>query len=339
MMPDERRSGMKPKRAIALTLLAAALAAAGPSCSNSAGIADASTDTDTDIDTDSDADADSDIDTDTDTDSDSDTDSQTDTDSGADAGPPPCEDNGNCAQTYCGQVLIPAGTFPGGSNWHAAGAPWSGFGGLDEYGDETPQHDVHLDAFCIDKYEVSLGRYNACVEAGVCDVWVGPTDYHYPAVVWGDEVQLIFPMIYTNWSQAEQYCAWIGRRLCTEAEWERVANGPGPGKRTYPWGEDDPDEGVNGNFDSLEVENLLSPVYAYVAGASAEGVRNLAGNVYEWVSDWYAPYPEVPDSGCLDDPTGPDTGDHRIIRGGCTFVPSNYTTTERTTADPLFSGG
>jgi len=80
-------------------------------------------------------------------------------------------------------------------------------------------------------------------------------------------------------------------------------------------------------------------VDSHPVGASVEDVFNLSGNVYEWVSDWYAPYPEVEEDEYLENPAGPPSGDFKVGRGGCTFAHSHYTTTERTTLSPYFGGG
>jgi len=272
-----------------------------------------------------------DDDADTGTVSDSDTESDTDSEG-------PCQDNANCVQDYCDQVLIPSGIYPRGSDEHADGGPPDAFGGLDEYGDETMQHEVYLDAFCIDKYEVSIGRFKACHEADGCVGLAWSMDIHYPAEVRFTNDIDRYAAIFPTWSQAAEYCAWIGRRLCTEAEWERVANGPGPTKRTYPWGEEAPIAGVHGNFKGPD-ENYVAAVDSHPDGASVEGVLNLSGNVYEWVADWYAPYPEVSEDEYLETPAGPEAGEYKIGRGGCTFADSHYTTTERTTFDPNFDGG
>jgi formylglycine-generating enzyme required for sulfatase activity len=224
-----------------------------------------------------------------------------------------------CEQEHCEQVYIPEGSFLMGSDVPLE-EPELPTGLYDDwtfaYGDATPSHEVWLDAYCIDRTEVTWERYEACVAAGSCYPLCAPQDAessHMP--VWG-----------TNRDLAESYCSWIGRRLCTEAEWERAAHGPGLEPRLYPWGDATPDAtlaAVSG--DELE---SWTEVGSHPAGASPEGVLDLVGNVPEIVADAYAPYEPDPD-GLTENPTGPEDGELTIARGGAVYPPTTYRIQER----------
>jgi sulfatase modifying factor 1 len=236
-----------------------------------------------------------------------------------------------------------------GSNQDAVGAAPDFFEGLEVFGDPAPAHEVFLRPYCMDAYEVSVERYEHCVQEGACDPGdrecsLMPQEQiyrtrinHYPDECHNHgELCPQYPVNCRTWEQAHAYCQWIGRRLCTEAEWERAAGGPGPGKRTYPWG-GEPASRERANT-CIDGPGHLLPVDALPAGASAEGVYNLSGNVYEWVYDYYAPY-QPSDHGLRVDPRGPDQGVLRIGRGGCFLTESTYASTERTTFKPSFDWG
>lgn len=179
-------------------------------------------------------------------------------------------------------VYIPAGEFLMGTS---------------RYRNEKPEHVVYLDAYWIDRYEVTNAQYRQCIEAGECsgDVEDYPED-DYPAV-------------YVTWYEAEAYCIWAGGRLPTEAEWEKAARGIK--EQDYPWGDESPNcELAN----SAGCEGNTMPVGSYPEGASPYGVMDMAGNVWEWVADWYKNdyYRRSPNS----NPIGPVTGDCKVIRGG-----------------------
>lgn len=271
----------------------------------------------------------------------------------AESGSTMCSDNGRCSQEYCDQVLIPAGQYTMGSSRGPHGSLPEFFGGLGRLADERPPHEVRLDAFCIDRYEVTCSRYAACVAAGACDPsghgggleeegeeeCPGVVVNHYPGQCRQPSVSCAnLPVNCKTRAQAEAYCEWIGRRLCTEAEWERAANGPGPSKREYPWGDAPPNRDLAATCTPAKCGSDLEEVDTYPQGASCEGVLNLVGNVSEWVSDWYAPY-SVPDDTVLQNPTGAPSGDLAIARGGCRFVPGGETNTARWTLAPSFDYG
>ncbi len=161
-------------------------------------------------------------------------------------------------------VLIPAGPFTMGAS-HAGADP-----------DEQPPHRITLAAFRIDQYEVTHARYRRCVEAGACTL--------VPDPAYDDPGRANHPVALANWSQAVAYCQWAGKRLPTEAEWEKAARGA-DGRR-YPWG-DEPADGLA----NVHTANGVSPVGAFPRSASPYGVMDMAGNVWEWTSSRYLPYP------------------------------------------------
>ena len=168
------------------------------------------------------------------------------------------------------QAYVPEGTFR--------------MGGLDPAAssDEQPTHNVTMKAFWIDKLEVTNAMFMLCVQAGVCDPpqsFKSETrDSYFNNPEYND-----YPVVYVTWQQADAYCTWAGRRLPTEAEWERAARGND--FRTYPWGDDAPDSS-RGNF-NYYAGNDTTRVGSFPAGASPFGVLDLAGNVAEWVHDFY----------------------------------------------------
>jgi WD40 repeat protein len=182
-------------------------------------------------------------------------------------------------------VYVPAGEFEMGST----------------EGDEQPVHTVALDSFWIDRTEVTNVQYARCVTAGACGL---PLEFgsRYSNRTYAD-----YPVTGVGWYQAEAYCAWAGARLPTEAEWEYAARGPEG--RMYPWGDSAPDCG-KANYGGCVGDTTA--VGSYPAGASWCGALDLAGNVWEWVADWYGAYP----SGRQVNPTGPSSGEYRILRGG-----------------------
>ena len=178
-----------------------------------------------------------------------------------------------------GMVLVPAGPFIMGSN----------NGG----GDEQPVHTVNLDGFWIDQYEVTNIQWKVYAQAAGKAAKSGPNDY---------------PVVYVSWYDARDYCAWAGKRLPTEAEWEKAARGTDG--RTYPWGEGIGHDKAN----YLGGPGRTAKVGSSPAGISPYGAHDMAGNVWEWVQDWYGSeyYSASPER----NPQGPLSSLRRVLRGG-----------------------
>lgn len=189
-------------------------------------------------------------------------------------------------------VYVPAGQFLMGS----------GRADPEAEQDEKPQHSPSLDAYWIDRTEVTNAMYARCVEAGDCTAPMHSSRYSQPEYA-------EHPVSGVTWFQAGEYCRWAGRRLPTEAEWEKAARGTDG--RLYPWGNTAPDAKLL-NF-GKEV-NDTTPVGNYPAGASPYGALDMAGNVWEWVADGYDPsyYADAPTT----NPPGGTTANQRVVRGG-----------------------
>ena len=171
------------------------------------------------------------------------------------------------------------------------------------YGD-APTKTVTLDSYWIQQTEVTDKMYTQCVMSGNCSAPVQELGAPpYSAAQYGD-----YPIVGVTWNAANTYCQWIGGQLPTEAQWEKAARGTSGNK--YPWGNNSPD---------CDLANLktcgghTNPVNDYPGGKSAYGLLDMAGNVFEWVNDYYDPnyYASAP----LSNPTGPATGNDRVIRG------------------------
>lgn len=178
------------------------------------------------------------------------------------------------------------------------------------FADELATHLVSLRDFWLDRTEVTNRAYRRCVQAGACRALNYRAARSWMA---GDDL----PVTLVTWHDAVTYCRWRGARLPTEAEWERAARGWGD--RLFPWGDVyNPRIANHGRFaydplDDVDGFAELAPVGTFPQGNTPEGIADLAGNVEEWVADWYAPgYP--PDH--VVDPKGPDHGETRVVRGG-----------------------
>jgi sulfatase modifying factor 1 len=184
-------------------------------------------------------------------------------------------------------------------------------------GDEKPQHIVYLDAFWIDKYPVTNAQYGKFLvwmkktgDHGLCHPDEPPGKDHTPQY-WDDPEWNAAdkPVVGVDWYDAYAYAAWVRARLPTEAEWEKAARGTDG--RLWPWGNKWDADKVN----SWERgPRTTTAVGSYPAGASPYGALDMAGNVWEWVADWYDSdyYARSPGR----NPPGPDSGQYRVLRGG-----------------------
>ncbi len=205
-------------------------------------------------------------------------------------------------------VYVPAGEFEMGSS--------------DGGSDELPVHRIFMDSFWIDRTEVTNAQYRRCAKAGVCDE---PNECDWGGSTYEDAERMDQPAFCVNWYSAQAYCEWTGGRLPTEAEWEYAARGPSA--NIYPWGNEFDGELLdfcdatceyrhrNPAFDDDHAR--AAPVASYPEGASWCGALDMAGNVWEWVADWYG-YNYYRESSAQN-PTGPSSGSSRVLRGGSWF--------------------
>ncbi len=174
--------------------------------------------------------------------------------------------------------------------------------------DELPVHEVCLSAFEMDIHEITNAEYAECVAGGGC---TPPSSFssYTRGTYYGDPGHNNYPVIWMEWKQVDDYCAWAGKRLPTEAEWEYAARGGLEGKR-YPWGDTISSTDANYNFNTWDGDT--SPVESYAP--NDYGLYDMAGNVWEWVADWFDEnyYSNSP----ANDPTGPASGKARVKRGG-----------------------
>ncbi len=234
-------------------------------------------------------------------------------------------------------VLVPAGEFSMGSDADELDRLKAS---RESFGDEIPRHRVHLDAFYIDKYEVTNARFQQFVQAighrtqaesegwgyvftGEKSEQVKGANWRAPRGPWSSIAGLEqHPVVQVSQDDAKAYCSWAGKRLPTEVEWEKAARGTDG--RSYPWGNQF--DGRLANFCDTNCEykwkdsaandgyRYTAPVGSYEGGKSPYGVYDLAGNVWEWVADWYDAnyYQNSP----ARNPQGPASGDQAVLRGG-----------------------
>lgn len=207
-----------------------------------------------------------------------------------------------------GMILIPAGEFQMGCDPNQNG----GYSCQDE---DRPLHTVYLDAYLIDKTEVTNAQYAQCVAAGRCALYDNSSytrENYYNTQVFAD-----YPKINVTWTDAKNYCAWAHKRLPTEAEWEKAARGTVI--RVFPWGDAAPDCTL-ANYNACIGDT--DRIGSYPSGASPYGLLDMAGNVAEWVQDWFQwdYYTESP----AGNPPGPDTGIYKVIRGGDFLSGANH---------------
>ncbi len=222
-----------------------------------------------------------------------------------------------------GMILIPAGKFQMGSGRHH----------------EKPQHEVSLSAYCIDRTEVTTGAYDVCLAGGKCTAAKLPTTNQYASLCnSGKSDRKNHPINCVTRVQSDAFCNSVGKRLPTEAEWEYAA--VGSDGRTFPWG-NAPADAKRMNGCGTECEALLkkldpktsyvsksfsaddgwattSPVGSFPAGNSPWGVVDMAGNVFEWVADYYSDYV----GGAVQNPKGPPPNSAPMQRGSSWESPS-----------------
>ncbi len=204
-------------------------------------------------------------------------------------------------------LLIPAGEF-------LMGSP-KGEG----LSDERPQHQVRIGAFYMDAHEVTVVQYEKFLDA---------TGHILPEFWPYDETRDYAdrPVVGVDWGGAKAYCEWTGKRLPTEAEWEYAARG-NDGRR-YPWGEAKPTAekaNVGRSWSYKFYKDRLEPVGSHAGAASPFGIHDMAGNVWEWVADWYDAkyYAQSPG----ENPPGPRDGTKRVLRGGSWNFAGKYSRT------------
>jgi formylglycine-generating enzyme required for sulfatase activity len=207
-------------------------------------------------------------------------------------------------------VSVPAGPF-----WMGCDMNNHGFGdGCNDK--DMPLHKVSLSAYAIDKYEVTNIEYRACVQAGACSP-PRKQNSHERNHYYKNHRYDLYPVLYVSRDNAVQYCTWAGKRLPTEAEWEKAARGP-IDTRPFPWGSEDPDCTTQNRPDENKCDQDLDTtrVGSFPRGTSPYGALDMAGNVFEWVEDqadwgWYRVTPSV-------NPVNPPTSfyDFTVIRSG-----------------------
>ena len=236
---------------------------------------------------------------------------------GIDCGACPDEDicvNYQCFASTCpeGMCQVPAGTF-----WMGCNEEVDLF--CDQlHLDEYPYHEVYLDDFEIDMFEVTQAQYYICMLEGACEL---------PSGCFDPEIMGDFPVVRVSWEKSKAFCEWAGKRLCTEAEWEKAARGT-DGRR-YPWGNEPAscEYAVMNDLGPGCGAGATMPVGSRPTGASPFGPMDMAGNVIEWVNDYYSDtYYWTCANGCSN-PQGPDeamSGRGRVIRGGAFDSFSGY---------------
>ncbi len=224
----------------------------------------------------------------------------------------PCGDAG--AETMCQAGQCKPVVPPDGMSWVPEGIFQMGCNAATDNQckiHEKPYHGVQVSTFFIDTTEVTAGAWLECVTKAICSA---PTLTGSGDATYGVPSKTEFPVNYVTWDQAKLYCSWRSARLCTEAEWELAARGT-DGRR-YPWGDKAPTCSL-ANFNGCP-EKSAKAAGATPAGVSPYGAHDMAGNLREWVADWYQSDWYTVDGGvkAVLDPTGPKAGTAKVVRGG-----------------------
>jgi formylglycine-generating enzyme required for sulfatase activity len=239
-------------------------------------------------------------------------------------------------------ISLPGGGYSGEMVHIPAGEFLMGNSGNETYveSDELPQHPVFLSAYSIGKHEVTRGEFRLFIDAGgyadpqywSAEGWAWKLAQNRTQPDFWDEWQdwgtgsfqqtENHPVVGVRYYEAEAFCKWAGGRLPTEAEWERAARWYDDYPRTFPWGDDWSREKCNTRYDHNAaaggyMKNQTAPVGSYMNGANPPGCVDMAGNVWEYCSDWCSAgyYSATPTGGWIN-PTGPATGSCHILRGG-----------------------
>jgi len=195
--------------------------------------------------------------------------------------------------------------------------------------EESPRREIFVDGFMLDKFEVTVARYAAFLQA--TGNIKPPEDWETADLMAGANL----PIVGVDWQDANSYCRWAGKRMPTEAEWEKAARGAD--ERKYPWGNDPPmsDHARFGqSYRNPVYKDGVAPVGSYSKGTSPFGIHDLSGNVSEWVADWFSEgFPRSD----LRNPKGPDVGTDKVLRGGGWYDQADrITSTKRFHATPGF---
>lgn len=227
-------------------------------------------------------------------------------------------------------VPVPAGVF-------AMGAV---IDNPNEWGDtdEEPVHEVYLKTFYIDRYEASAAEFAEFLNTfphyapGFLETGSAVTVERIDGVYRPRPGLERYPANRISWFGARAYCEWRGKRLPTEAEWEKAARGTDG--RIFPWGNRHPDNSLATYRRPFATHGfqVMEPVDSMPQGASPYGAHHMAGNVWEWVNDWYEDiyYEHAPQ----ENPQGPETGDHKVMRGGNWYYKAYYMRTTYRFNDP-----
>lgn len=191
---------------------------------------------------------------------------------------------------------------------------------------------MDIDDFYIDQTEVTNAQYAACLQVGICE---DPSAYKF-----NDPTYAQYPVNNVSWYDAQAYCQWRDARLPTEAEWEKAARGGLEGM-SFPWGDDAPVCDL-GALNGAQSTNCSEPKFEKssevgIFGPNGYGIYDMAGNILEWVNDWYQSdyYSTYPVDDWIANPQGPEEGIERVLRGGSYFsYPYKLTVSYRNSLNP-----